>query len=112
MSRLGLPYGFKWFWEPSNLGEEFNKVISSSYSPPESWWQQNFHFINASPVRGLNIYDMAFCGANSRFDQFWPLIQEVYGSCPWFRTIHFRIRTTSNSWMVLVDDPGGLAEPG
>lgn len=75
MTRLGLPYRFKWVWEPCNIEETFDVVVNDERPPSLSWWQNNFYFLNRSDY---SHFSMAFCSPNSNYQQFWPFIQSFY----------------------------------
>jgi len=78
MSRLNLPYRFKWFWEPPGTWKEINTVIQDENPPSKSWWEENVYFVNVPTKSGCSFVAMTFCSTTSRYDEFWPLVQEFY----------------------------------
>jgi hypothetical protein len=73
MVRLKLPYRFDHFLRTSETEQHVAETMRLATPPSSEWWNGHYYFVGH-----VLPYDMTFCSQESRFEQYWPVIQQVY----------------------------------
>jgi len=73
MVRLKLPYRFDHFLSSSETDQHVAETMKLATPPSSEWWHGHYYFVGH-----ILPYNMTFCSRESRFEFYWPVIQQVY----------------------------------
>jgi hypothetical protein len=88
MLSLHLPYRFKWLFQDDQKLSEVDKIMACDTPPSSDWWEDNCMFV-AGYGDKLCWGDTTFCTFDSRYSEFWPLVQHAYLFQKRYRTKRF-----------------------
>jgi hypothetical protein len=88
MAKLRLPYRFKWFWQEPDTMTKVQETLHNDVPPSATWWSDNYFFVNGFYIQGAKHLAMSFCGQDTKFDEYWPVIQRMYAWMVKYRKLH------------------------
>ena len=77
MASLRLPYRFKWVFQDDQTLSEVDEIMTCHKPPSPNWWEDNCVFVTGYGDK-LCWGDPTFCTFDSRYSEFWPLVQHTY----------------------------------
>jgi hypothetical protein len=82
MQRFGLTYRFKsTLITPQKAATAHHFVIANRLPPSKDWWEDNCIFVDGNGMSGIPPA-LRFCTFDSKFHQYWPLIQYMHRFLP------------------------------
>jgi hypothetical protein len=79
MERLGLAYRVKCVVMTADILEETALTMASPTPPSSRWWEDHCYFVNGTFFPDVLVdRKFNFCGYDTRFMDYWPLIQLAF----------------------------------
>ena len=105
MERLGLEYRVKCIVMTPAVLEDVALTMASQTPPSSRWWEHPCYFVNGTFFADVLVgTKFNFCGYQTRFVEYWPLIQLTFYFVLGYKRIARRVREqsqfTANRWQV------------
>jgi len=80
MSSLNLSFRFKWIFDCPEKHVEVSQIVKNPFPPSQEWWDEHCVWADGFGHDDvvLEMGGPMFCNFNTRFKEFWPLIQRTH----------------------------------
>ena len=91
MDSLNLSFRFKWIFDCPEKHVEVSRVMKNPFPPSQEWWEKHCVWVDGfgNDDVVLEMGGPMFCNFNTRFREFWPLIQRTHQCIMEYRRVEF-----------------------